>query len=84
MTQAITMTRFVYNSETAHEDFPEWKFLFENNYLVLSGIDKTDTTKKRHQEPLKALQNLIHAGGQARGQATQSNGRSTSSNATQP
>ena len=27
--------------------------------------------KKRHQEPLKALQNLIHAGGQARGQATQ-------------
>jgi len=82
MTQAITMTRFVYNSETAHEDFPEWKFLFEN-YLVLSGIDKTDTTKTP-SGAAKALQNLIHAGGQARGQATQSNGRSTSSNLRNP
>ena len=51
--------------------FPSGNFCVENYYLVLSGIDKTDTTKKRHQEPLKALQNLIHAGGQARGQATQ-------------
>ena len=54
------MTRFVYNKETAHEDFPEWKFLFEN-YLVLSGIDKADTTKTP-SGAAKALQNLIHAG----------------------
>jgi hypothetical protein len=47
------MTHFVYNSKTAHEDFPDWKFLFENYYLVLSGIDKTDTTKNTIRSRLR-------------------------------
>jgi hypothetical protein len=51
----------LYNAETAHEDFPEWKFLFEN-YLVLSGIDKTDIKEKPAGQTV-ALQNLIHNGG---------------------
>ena len=42
MAQA-TMTKFVYNAETACEDFPVWKILFEN-FLLLSNIDHTKTT----------------------------------------
>ena len=57
------MHKFVYNSDTAHEDFPEWKFLFEN-YLALQGIKKDQTTSTSGTTPdaTKALQNLIHAG----------------------
>ena len=50
--------------DTAHEDFPEWKFLFEN-YLALQGIKKDNTTPPTNggiSEATKALQNLIHAG----------------------
>ena len=61
---AAIMQKFVYNQDTAHEDFPEWKFLFEN-YLALSGIDKGNTTENQDGTVTgakKAFQNLIHAG----------------------
>ena len=57
MTQAITMQKFVYVAETAHEDFPDWLFLFEN-FLTLSEIDSTDETGK-----VTAKKHLIHACG---------------------
>lgn len=57
------MHKFAYNPETAHEEFPEWKFLFEN-YLALQGIRKEVTTATNGGTPdaTKAVQNLIHAG----------------------
>lgn len=60
---AAVMQKFIYNPESAHEDFPEWKFLFEN-YLALQGIKKETTTSTNGGVPdaTKALQNLIHAG----------------------
>jgi hypothetical protein len=60
-TMAAVMQKFIYRPETAHEDFPEWKFLFEN-YLLLVGIKKELTTAADGAVPgaTKALQNLIH------------------------
>lgn len=61
---AAIMHKFVYSADTAHEDFPEWKFLFEN-YLALQGIKKEVTqppTQGGISDSVKAFQNLIHAG----------------------
>lgn len=64
MAQAIVMNKFEYNQQSAHEDFPEWKFMFEN-FLSLSGIVHTQTTADEGAiaGATRAFQNLIHAGG---------------------
>ena len=60
MTQSITMHKFEYNQDTAHEDFPDWKFLFEN-YLELAGINKNDDVGTPKGKVV-GFQNLVHAG----------------------
>ena len=62
MAQSVSMSKFVYNPETAHEDFPEWKMQFEN-FLLLAGINKTDNAAAPVTGKIMALRNLIHAGG---------------------
>jgi hypothetical protein len=64
MAMPIAMHRFDYNPETAHEEWPEWIFLFEN-FLSLSNINKTEKQAKQGEIPgaTKALQHLIHANG---------------------
>jgi hypothetical protein len=57
MAQAIIMHKFMYNADTAHEDFPDWLFLFEN-FLQISEIDVT-----KQPGAVSAKQHLIHGCG---------------------
>ncbi len=59
----LTMFKFEYNKETAHEDFPEYIFLFEN-FLLLAGINKAETVNADATPGAKvAFQHLVHSCG---------------------
>ena len=63
MAQSINTKQFNYEPESAHEDFPEWKFIFEN-FLKISNIDSTILIADNAVPgATKAYQHLIHAGG---------------------
>ena len=59
MAAAAQMDKFIYNSSTAYEDWPIWRFRFEN-FLKLIEIDI-----QKPEGKVQGLQHLIHAGGVA-------------------